>query len=232
MHQGQHAVEIVDLVAAVAESLKADRSAGSLICASLAKACGAEAAAWISVRDGESPEVIGSYPEKDSQGLINAILSAELPEAAAKPILQRFSRVGEVLFLAPSGLPGSEPTVARRVLALAKRRRFGVEDSAMATAAIPALRLMLSQIVEVSERLRRANKRLAAAREIGLTDRELEVLELLAQGLLATSIASRLALSPRTVHKHLGNIYEKMGVHDRLVAVSVAQQRGLVESTR
>jgi DNA-binding NarL/FixJ family response regulator len=54
------------------------------------------------------------------------------------------------------------------------------------------------------------------------------VLELLAQGLLATSIASRLSLSPRTVHKHLGNIYDKLGVHDRLVAVSLARSRYLV----
>ena len=54
------------------------------------------------------------------------------------------------------------------------------------------------------------------------------MLELLARGLLATSIASRLSLSPRTVHKHLGNIYRKLGVHDRLVAVGVARANGLL----
>ena len=56
------------------------------------------------------------------------------------------------------------------------------------------------------------------------------MLQLLSQGLLATSIAAKLELSPRTVHKHLGNIYEKMGVHDRLVAVQIARQHGLVNS--
>ena len=57
-----------------------------------------------------------------------------------------------------------------------------------------------------------------------------ETLALLAEGLLATSIASRLRLSPRTVHKHLGNIYRKLGVHDRLVAVSLARLHGLVDA--
>ena len=68
------------------------------------------------------------------------------------------------------------------------------------------------------------------ADETRMTERELQVLELLAQGLLATSIASRLRLSPRTVHKHLGNIYRKLGVHDRLVAVSIARLQGLLDS--
>ena len=63
-----------------------------------------------------------------------------------------------------------------------------------------------------------------------MTERELQVLGLLAEGLLATSIASRLRLSPRTVHKHLGNIYRKLGVHDRLVAVSLARLQGLVDT--
>lgn len=61
-----------------------------------------------------------------------------------------------------------------------------------------------------------------------LTHRETEVLELLADGRLATSIASELQLSPRTVHRHLANIYRKLGVHDRMVAVNVARERGLI----
>ena len=61
--------------------------------------------------------------------------------------------------------------------------------------------------------------------------RETPVLELLAKGLLATSIAARLDLSPRTVHKHLGNIYRKLGVHDRLVAVGIARAAGLLPAS-
>ena len=61
-----------------------------------------------------------------------------------------------------------------------------------------------------------------------LTTREIEVLRLVAQGVLATSIASRLGLSPRTVHKHLGNIYRKLDAHDRLIAVRRAEAMGLL----
>lgn len=61
-----------------------------------------------------------------------------------------------------------------------------------------------------------------------MTTRELEVLILLSEGHLARSIAARLDVSPRTVHKHLGSVYRKLGVHDRLVAVRTAQQVGLI----
>lgn len=61
-----------------------------------------------------------------------------------------------------------------------------------------------------------------------LTPRETEVLVLLADGLLARTIAARLDLSPRTVHHHLGSIYEKLGARDRLAAVLTAREAGLI----
>jgi DNA-binding CsgD family transcriptional regulator len=72
----------------------------------------------------------------------------------------------------------------------------------------------------------------ASAAGHSLTHRELEVLSLLAQGLMARSIAARLDLSPRTVHKHLGSIYQKLGSHDRLVAVIRAREVGLLPADR
>ncbi len=61
-----------------------------------------------------------------------------------------------------------------------------------------------------------------------LTPREQDVLLLLGEGLLARTIAGRLDVSPRTVHHHLGNIYGKLGVRDRLSAVLSARERGLL----
>lgn len=61
-----------------------------------------------------------------------------------------------------------------------------------------------------------------------ITDRERDVLELLAQGLTAMAIASRLRVSPRTVHRHLDNAYRKLGVHDRMLAVGAARRHGLI----
>ncbi len=55
-----------------------------------------------------------------------------------------------------------------------------------------------------------------------LTDREREILELLAQGLSNKAIAARLYLSVRTVEGHLANIYSRLGVHSRTEAMLVA----------
>jgi DNA-binding CsgD family transcriptional regulator len=65
------------------------------------------------------------------------------------------------------------------------------------------------------------------AATFGLTARETAVLKLLAEGLTATAIGSRLAISTRTVHVHLEHVYRKLGVRDRLMAVRVAGECGL-----
>jgi DNA-binding CsgD family transcriptional regulator len=67
-----------------------------------------------------------------------------------------------------------------------------------------------------------------AAAKAALTPREVRVLELLAAGLTATAIGHVCRISPRTVRKHLENIYAKLGCHDRLVAVRRAAELGLV----
>lgn len=65
---------------------------------------------------------------------------------------------------------------------------------------------------------------------LGLTGRELAVLRLLADGKTAASIGRTLGISPRTVHVHLTHVYGKLSVNDRLMAVSVARQAGLLPS--
>jgi len=61
-----------------------------------------------------------------------------------------------------------------------------------------------------------------------LTPREMEVLQLLAQGLSNRAIAQRLVISPRTVNFHLDNVYAKLGVHSRTEAAIYALHRGWV----
>jgi DNA-binding CsgD family transcriptional regulator len=65
----------------------------------------------------------------------------------------------------------------------------------------------------------------------GLTGRELAVLQLLAEGLTAHGIGHALAISPRTVHTHLAHLYRKLDVSDRLRAVTIADQLGLLNSS-
>jgi DNA-binding NarL/FixJ family response regulator len=63
-----------------------------------------------------------------------------------------------------------------------------------------------------------------------LTSREGEVLALLAEGHRQAEIALALALSPRTVGKHIEHILRKLGVHTRTQAVALALRQRLVEN--
>lgn len=63
-----------------------------------------------------------------------------------------------------------------------------------------------------------------------LTRREMEVLALLAQRLRSREISERLTISDRTVKRHIENIYQKLGVHNRRQAVVAAADLGLLPS--
>jgi LuxR family maltose regulon positive regulatory protein len=55
-----------------------------------------------------------------------------------------------------------------------------------------------------------------------LSEREMDVLKLLAQGFTDKKIASNLVIARETVHKHLKNMYGKLGVHSRTEAIQPA----------
>lgn len=61
-----------------------------------------------------------------------------------------------------------------------------------------------------------------------LTERELEVLQLIAQGMTNQEIADTLYISMTTVKTHVGNILNKIGARDRVQAVIFAYENGLV----
>lgn len=62
-----------------------------------------------------------------------------------------------------------------------------------------------------------------------LTDRELEILQLLAFGYTNKDIGERLYISPDTVKTHLEHVYQKLGASDRTAAVAEAFRRRLIE---
>ena len=70
-------------------------------------------------------------------------------------------------------------------------------------------------------------RRMAVGNCDGLTEREIEVLRSVAQGLTDAQVAERLVISPRTVHSHLNSIYSKLGISSRSAATRYAIEHNL-----
>jgi two-component system, NarL family, nitrate/nitrite response regulator NarL len=80
---------------------------------------------------------------------------------------------------------------------------------------------------ELGQVARIAREGSAAAQVV--TERELEILRLVSEGLTMGSIGRRLGISPRTVESHLSKLYRKLGVRTRVQAVSKAAWLGLID---
>ena len=76
---------------------------------------------------------------------------------------------------------------------------------------------------------RHEHDRATAAREAGLTDRELEILRAVGEGKSNREIGKQLWLAEQTVKFHLTNIYRKLGVSTRTEALRRAYADGLLE---
>ena len=65
--------------------------------------------------------------------------------------------------------------------------------------------------------------------ELGITRRELEVLELMAQGMSNREIAESLFVSENTVKTHSSRVFEKLGAKRRTQAVQMGKEQGLLQ---
>lgn len=86
-------------------------------------------------------------------------------------------------------------------------------------------------IEDVVEAVRRALETLEGAAPPGdgtLTDREVEILRLLASGKDVKRIAADLGVSANTVRAHLQNLYSKLDAHSQVEAVAIARRRSLI----
>ena len=64
-------------------------------------------------------------------------------------------------------------------------------------------------------------------RDAGLTEREITMLKALARGMSNKAISQELWVTEQTVKFHLGNLYRKLGVPNRLAAASYAHRHGV-----
>lgn len=83
-----------------------------------------------------------------------------------------------------------------------------------------------SVVQDYLERMRRGE---GTGRYDGLTDREREILVLIAEGHTNSQIADRLFISVKTVQTHRAHIMEKLDLHDRSLLVRYAVRKGLIQ---
>jgi DNA-binding NarL/FixJ family response regulator len=86
---------------------------------------------------------------------------------------------------------------------------------------------MAGKLVDVAHQLF-GHKELLALRQPTLTGREIEVLELVAQGNTSRQIGELLLISENTVKNHIRNILDKLGLHSRSEAVLYAAREDLI----
>ena len=65
-------------------------------------------------------------------------------------------------------------------------------------------------------------------KDLGITPRELEILELIAQGLSNREIANKLFVSENTVKTHSSRLFDKLSARRRTQAVQIAKEMGLI----
>ena len=121
------------------------------------------------------------------------------------------------------GVPYEEAT-ARTLLGQALR---AAGDETGATASFDAAASLFEQIgAQLDARQALGDNR--PTLPAGLTVREAEVLRLVAGGLTNNEIATKLFLSPKTVSRHLSNIFTKIGVSSRASATAFAVEHHLL----
>ena len=160
-----------------------------------------------------------------------AVLDIRMPGLDGTQVLAAARREGletEILFLSAF----MEPELAYKTVAAGAKGYLSKESSRQ-------------EVCEAIVSIARGGAALAAEAQAGLaaqiqerersggppklTEREQEVLGLVAQGLSAPDIGKHIHLSTTTVKSHLHSLYEKLGVSDRAAAVAEAMRRGLLD---
>lgn len=178
------------------------------------------------ILDDRGYELIGMKPRKDplTREMFAEVVDpdgrAEALADARRAIAERDKRPMETRVVRPDGaavelafnlVPESPRDTLRFVGALAPVREVGAVEVGVARPPVSDTELERRQ-----------------APEAPLSGREIEVLQLAADGLGVEAIASRLILSPATVKTHFQRAYGKLDVRDRAAAVASAMRLGLI----
>ena len=141
------------------------------------------------------------------------------------PLLETYARWREAEAALHAGQPRNEVSPSLRV-ASAVATRLGARPLQREVEALArAARIDLADRLHAPE----AEPRSSAV-DVGLTPREIDVLELIAEGCTNNEISRRLFISPKTTSVHVSHILAKLDVENRLRAVATARRLGLFDT--
>jgi DNA-binding NarL/FixJ family response regulator len=190
-------------------------------------------------------EVVGE--ETNGEAAVDACLSLEpdvlvvdpnLPGIDGLEVVRRLRAAGSRVKIVVLAARSDEQALFESIRAGVDgylEKTTGVRTIADALARVAAGERLLTRDQErvAFEGLGRLARRTREASGLGtsVTPRELEILGYASYGLTMKQIANRLGLSPRTVETHLAKLYRKLGVRNRVQAVSRASALGLIDLT-
>jgi DNA-binding CsgD family transcriptional regulator len=226
---GGYAGDVLALMTEALDVVAAGKDPRPLVCSALAGLLEAEAAGYAGRVHG-SPRVF----------MVGETAASSPDALLALDVLRRVAEQQESCWVASA--PGVDEHVAWLPVPPAGREavlHVFVRADGFCSDALALLQCAQAPAGAVERVFRRTLPLTASARTLplagtgrppaDLTAREREVLRLLSEGLLARTIAARLEVSPRTIHHHLGSIYDKLGVRDRLSAALRARSLGLLD---
>ena len=155
------------------------------------------------------------------------LLDLQLPDSSGLALLQKLRAIDPVVPIAILTASNS-PSDLDAALQLGAAGFISKTADGQALLGA-ATRLLFGETVIISAENQPLD-RVSSARELGVTPRQPEILDLLAEGLPNKVICSRLTLSEDTVKTHLKALFSTLGCHNRTECVNSARRLGLLSS--
>ncbi|HEY3378488.1 MAG TPA: response regulator transcription factor [Armatimonadota bacterium] len=161
------------------------------------------------------------------------LIDLHLPSANGTALLdmlrERYPEIKLLVFVIPHDEEGLTTCAMSSVNGcIAKNADPDLILKAVHSVSIGECWLQEDMIKTVFNGLRRARLAVHQRPQARLSTREIEVITFLAQGMRNLEIAEQLFISERTVKVHMANIFDKLGVRDRVEAVRYALNNGMV----
>ncbi len=150
----------------------------------------------------------------------------------ATPILNAVKRAGRVIRVLSIGVRDGEPCPDVDGCVCGALPTWATPEEVVAAVRIAAAGFALSRADELGQVVPIAAGGRETAQRDGLSDRECDVLTLVAKGMSNAEIATDLTLSEHTVKSHMQNLLSKLGLRNRIHAVIYAFEAGLARDGR